>query len=150
MTTPHYTIIQLREATPQIAAQLTSLITHLTDAPQAKMGEERLRAIVGDPSTALLVASGKDGDIVGMLTIAHLTLPTSEKLWIEDVVVSPVVRGCGIGRRLVEAAIEWGSVHYPAATIYLTSNPSRIAARELYRSLGFEEYNTGVFRYNNQ
>lgn len=31
-------------------------------------------------------------------------------------------------------------------TITLTSNPSRTAARSLYRSEGFEEYNTGVFR----
>ena len=30
--------------------------------------------------------------------------------------------------------------------IYLTSNPSRVSARNLYRSEGFEEYETGVFR----
>ena len=31
-------------------------------------------------------------------------------------------------------------------SLYLTSNPSRTAARALYRSEGFEEYETGVFR----
>ena len=31
-------------------------------------------------------------------------------------------------------------------SLYLTSNPSRTAARALYRSEGFEEYQTGVFR----
>lgn len=31
-------------------------------------------------------------------------------------------------------------------SLYLTSNPKRTAARALYRSEGFEEYETGVFR----
>jgi hypothetical protein len=30
--------------------------------------------------------------------------------------------------------------------VYLTSNPSRVAARRIYKSEGFEEYETGVFR----
>lgn len=149
MTTTHPTIHQLQEVTPEVAAQLKVLFGHLTDTPQAEPCEERLRAIVESPHAALFVALS-EGEIVGALTIVHLSLPTSEKLWIEDVVVNPAARGAGLGRKLVVAAKEWGLEHYPSAVIYLTSNPSRTAARALYRSLGFEEYNTGVFKFNNQ
>jgi ribosomal protein S18 acetylase RimI-like enzyme len=149
MTTPGTIIYQLQEVTPEDATQLKALFGHLTDTPQAEPCEERLSAIVESPHAALFVAR-HEGVIVGSLTIAHLSLPTSEKLWIEDVVVSPAARGQGLGRRLVMAAQEWGRNHYPSAVIYLTSNPSRTAARALYRSLGFEEYNTGVFKFNNQ
>lgn len=149
MTTTHPTIHRLQEVTPEVAAQLKVLFGHLTDTPQAEPCEERLRAIVESPRAALFVALS-EGEIVGALTIVHLSLPTSEKLWIEDVVVSPAARGVGLGRKLVVAAQKWGVKHHPSAVIYLTSNHSRTAARALYRSLGFEEYNTGVFKFNNQ
>ena len=149
MTTPKPIIYPLQEVSPEDAAQLKALFGHLVATPQAEPCEERLRAIVANPHAALFVAR-TEGEIVGALTIAHLSLPTSEKLWIEDVVVSPAARGQGLGRKLVMAAQEWGRNHYPSAVIYLTSNPSRTAARALYRSLGFEEYNTGVFKFSNQ
>lgn len=145
MTTNNPVIEPLCEATIEVAAQLEVLMPHLTAERRPVIDKERLRMIVENPHSALFVAR-LGGEIVGSLTVAHYTTPVTDKLWIEDVVVSPSARGLGLGRRLVEAAIEWGDAHFPTATIYLTSNPSRIAARKLYTSLGFEEYNTGVFR----
>jgi ribosomal protein S18 acetylase RimI-like enzyme len=78
------------------------------------------------------------------LTICH-TLACS-KYWIEDVVVDPAHRGEGVGRALVRAAVNHVKENETVPAIYLTSNPSRVAARSLYMSEGFEEYNTGVFR----
>jgi ribosomal protein S18 acetylase RimI-like enzyme len=78
------------------------------------------------------------------LTICH-TLACS-KYWIEDVVVDPAHRGEGVGRALVRAAVNYVKENETVPAIYLTSNPSRVAARRLYMSEGFEEYNTGVFR----
>ena len=145
MTTPFCDIDILREATESSAAQLESLMAHLTTSQRPEIDVERLGKIVGDPHLALFVAR-REGEIVGSLTIVHYVAPVGEKLWIEDVVVAPSARGRGLGRRLVEAALEWGRAHYPAVKVYLTSNPSRTAARALYASLGFEEYNTGVFK----
>ena len=80
-----------------------------------------------------------------MLTLGKYYSPTGCKAWIEDVVVDNAYRGQGLGRMLVEEAIEqargWG-----AETLMLTSNPKRIAANALYRSLGFEPKETNVYR----
>lgn len=145
MTTNYPDIEPLREATVEVAAQLEALMPHLTASQRPVVDVERLRMIVENSHSALFVAHC-EGEVVGALTVAHYTTPVADRLWIEDVVVAPSARGLGLGRRLVEAAIEWGGAHFPTATIYLTSNPSRTAARALYTSLGFEEYNTGVFR----
>ena len=53
-------------------------------------------------------------------------------------------RGRGLGRKIMEitlAAMRKAGV----ASIELTSHPSRVAARALYRSLGFKPRKTGVF-----
>lgn len=138
-------LCELQEATAPMASQLDVLLGHLTTAPRPKMDQGRLEAIISNPHTRLFVALSQE-EVVGSLTITHYSIPTGEKLWIEDVVVSPSARGLGVGRGLVEAAIEWGHANHPTATTYLTSNPSREAARNLYKSMGFEEYETGVFR----
>jgi GNAT superfamily N-acetyltransferase len=145
MSTSHLYIEQLCDVTIHVAAQIEVLMSHLTAVQRPVVDVERLRMIVENPHSALFVAHC-EGEIVGALTVAHYTTPVTDKLWIEDVVVAPSARGLGLGRKLVEAAIEWGRESFPTATIYLTSNPSRTAARALYASMGFEEYNTGVFR----
>ena len=71
---------------------------------------------------------------------------TGDKYWIEDVIVHEAFRGQGIGKALVKAAVEHVKESGKPYRIYLTSNPSRTAARNLYSSEGFEEYDTGVFR----
>jgi ribosomal protein S18 acetylase RimI-like enzyme len=70
----------------------------------------------------------------------------TDKLWIEDVVVHSSARGKGIGRGLLEFALEDGRKRFPDCVFYLTSRPSRVAARKLYTDLGFQEYETGVFK----
>ncbi len=145
MPTAEVKIRPLREATEEVAARLDVLMGHLTSSPRPRLDVERLRAIVESAHATLFVAERR-GEIVGTLTAAHYTAPVGEKLWIEDVVVAPEARGEGIGRRLVEAAVELGAERYPTATICLTSNPSRTEARRLYTSVGFEVYDTGLFR----
>ena len=145
MPTAEVTIRPLREASEEVAARLDVLMGHLTSSPRPRLDVERLRAIVESAHATLFVAE-RSGEIVGTLTATHYTAPVGEKLWIEDVVVAPEARGEGIGRRLVEAAVELGAERYPTATICLTSNPARTEARRLYTSVGFEVYDTGLFR----
>jgi ribosomal protein S18 acetylase RimI-like enzyme len=52
--------------------------------------------------------------------------------------VRPQARGAGIGARLVEAVIEHARAH--VELIELTVISENLAARRLYRRLGFEEY----------
>jgi len=82
-----------------------------------------------------------------MLTIGTYDIPSGTKVWIEDVVVDESHRGEGIGRQLTLFAIDFAkSKGYK--TLELTSRPSRIAANQLYRTLGFTLRETNVYRYN--
>ena len=106
---------------------------------------ERLQRIVQSPTTHLLAATTEDGAIAGVLTLVFFDIPTYCKAWIEDVITDSDYRGQGIGRALVERAVEMAN-DYGADGIYLTSRPSREVARALYRKVGFEEVPTTVFR----
>lgn len=126
-------------------AQVDSLL-HILAPSMPSVNESRLRALLGDESFHLFVAEDSDGILSGMLTLTCCQTLARSKYWIEDVIVRPEFRGQGIGRALVEAAVDHVKETCAEAVIYLTSNPSRQAARALYRSVGFEDYETGVFR----
>lgn len=87
-----------------------------------------------------------DSKLIGMLTLCACPTLAQDKLWIEDVIVDDSCRGKGVGRALVNAAVKHARSKWPGNTLYLTSNPTRKAARALYTSEGFEGYDTGVFR----
>jgi ribosomal protein S18 acetylase RimI-like enzyme len=125
-----------------LANLLPQLSTSATE-PTAQYVEE----LISREDTHLFVACGESGEIVGMLTLLFVAIPTGRKAWIEDVVTDAESRGCGVGRALVERAIEIARTE-GARRIYLTSNPSRTAAHALYKSCGFVEYDTAVFRLN--
>lgn len=108
---------------------------------------EQLVRMVEAPLCHLLVAEEK-GVIVGMLTLALYDTLGARRAWIEDVVVSSSARGRGIGRALVERARD-KACEAGATTLALTSAPHRTAARTLYRSEGFEQVDTTLFRINN-
>ena len=58
----------------------------------------------------------------------------AKRLWVE-----PSFRGRGIGRGLLEAAIDWARSHGYGAVVLDTVNEAMPEAAELYRSMGFEE-----------
>ena len=118
---------------PQLSASATE--------PIAQYVEE----LISREDTHLFVACGESGEIVGMLTLLIVAIPTSRKAWIEDVVIDAVHRGEGIGEALVKRAVEVARAE-GAKRIYLTSNPKREAAHRLYKRCGFEQYDTAVFR----
>lgn len=101
-----------------------------------------------------LIASGRlafygafvDGGLVGMASVIPLKTAVSDKLWIEDVCVLSSCRGLGLGRALMEFVLSDAATLFGGGTFWLTSRPSRTAARALYQSLGFVEHSTGVFR----
>lgn len=125
--------------------QLDELL-HKLDPQAPALSRTRLESLAGEADFKLFTASDSDGNLAGMLTLTCCQTLSRSKYWIEDVVVDPVCRGKGIGRALVRAAVNFVKEKKDDSVIYLTSNPSRIAARALYRSEGFEEYETGVFR----
>ena len=135
----------LQELNKTNAARIDTLLHMLSpDAPT--LGHARLAELLAGDSFWLFVAEDADGELAGMLTLTRCHTLSRSKFWIEDVIVDPTYRGQGVGRDLVHAAVEYVKDYRQGSSLYLTSNPSRTAARALYRSEGFEEYNTGVFR----
>jgi ribosomal protein S18 acetylase RimI-like enzyme len=106
---------------------------------------EHLRAIVEGADTVLFLAR-LDGRVVGILTLAMYRIPTGNRAWIEDVIVDEVAAGQGIGEALSVAAIEEAR-RRGAKDVRLTSRPKREAANRLYRRIGFEIYETNVYKY---
>ncbi|WP_299548532.1 GNAT family N-acetyltransferase [Seonamhaeicola sp.] len=104
-----------------------------------------LETIVYSDNTKLFIA--KEGhDIIGTLTLVFNKIPTGEKAWIEDVVVSDKSRGKGIGKSLTQFAVDY-AISKGVNKIDLTSSPERIAANNLYQKLGFKKRATNVYRY---
>jgi ribosomal protein S18 acetylase RimI-like enzyme len=135
------------QVTPEIVDAVARLVPQLSRSAPAPTGAE-LAELVASPATKLFLArNGDGGEIVGMLTLALVRIPTGLRAWIEDVVVAEAARGMGCGEALSRAALDAASVA-GARTVDLTSRPSREAANRLYRRLGFVERATNVYRYD--
>ncbi len=106
--------------------------------------EELLNNALNDANVHVYVIRD-EGHIVatGTLCIKHTLEFTIAD--IESVVVSSKCRGRGYGKELMTAMVEAArkmNVHH----IQLTSNPARVAANQLYQSLGFERYETNCYK----
>ncbi len=131
----------MRSISDEERQQIAALVAQLTTK---QVDPSRFDEVVDSHNTLLLTARC-NGRIVGVLVLALYPTLTGRKAWIEDVVVDNAERGAGIGRALVEQAIAEASER-GAATLDLTSNPSRQVAHRLYRACGFEERVTTPFR----
>lgn len=125
------------------------LIPQLSSSSPPPTAAELL-SIIDNPNSVLFIAE-IDGDddvrsVVGSLTLAFYRIPTGLKAWIEDVVVDESARGLGVGEALNVAAID-ESRQRGAKNVSLTSRSSREAANRLYQRLGFEPYETNLYRF---
>lgn len=137
------TIRHITEFDPSLTEPIARLLGQLTSQPVA-FTDDDLRAICQSENCRLMVMYA-DGGPVGMVTVGHYLAPTGCKAWIEDVVLDSSLRGRGLGRTLVAHAIDYARTLAPC-TLMLTSRPSRIEANALYRSAGFEQRETNVYK----
>jgi ribosomal protein S18 acetylase RimI-like enzyme len=134
------------EVDDELVAAFERLVPQLSRSnPPPTRGE--LEAIVSSPTTDVFVARTDDGTIVGSLTLAMFRIPTAMRAWIEDVVVDDEARGQGVGEALNRAALDHARAA-GAATVDLTSRPSREDANRLYQRLGFQQRATNVYRFD--
>jgi ribosomal protein S18 acetylase RimI-like enzyme len=133
------------EVTDELVATFARLIPQLSSSSPGPTAAE-LDAIISAPDQVLFLAE-LDGVVVGSLTLAWYRMPTGVKAWIEDVVVDESARGHGVGDALNRAAIDEAR-RRGAKHVNLTSRPSREAANRLYQRLGFQPYDTNLYRYD--
>ena len=133
------------EVSDSLVAAFARLIPQLSSSNPPPTRAELAEMIDSEASTVLVAEH--DGEIVGTLTLVMFRIPTAVRAWIEDVVVDSEARGLGVGHALNEAALERARAA-GAATVDLTSRPSREAANRLYQRLGFVPRSTNVYRYD--
>ncbi len=96
---------------------------------------ERIRGLLAEGSTtALLAGTGPDG--LALMRFRPSLWTDGLECYLAELYVVPVLRGNGIGRALMEAAIA-GARDAGADYMELNTGEDDVAARTLYESLGF-------------
>lgn len=135
--------IEIEDLKPGYLDHINSLLSQLSTSSHT-ITEADLNSLISS-SQSHLYALEYDEKFIGMVTLCIYQSPTGRKAWIEDVVVDQNYRGKGYGKVMIEKVIEQcrnrGNV-----TQMLTSRPSRVAANQLYKSLGFETRETNVYK----
>ena len=136
-------ITRMTSCTDMDFRQIEELIGVLSSS--CKANREIIEEVLSKKDSHLIVARDEEGRIVGMTTICCFTIPTGRHATIEDVVVLPECQGTGLGRRLVEEALDYLRSTGQAYKVGLTSKPARVAANALYRKMGFKQKETNVY-----
>jgi ribosomal-protein-alanine N-acetyltransferase len=111
----------------------------LTTSDWRSAGDERryLKAIRRYPNAAVFVAESDEGEIVGRLSLSRDQHPSSSHVADLGLMVAAGWRRQGIGRALLEAAVEWAR-GAGVRKLELHVFPHNGAAIKLYESFGFE------------
>ena len=136
-------ILELTTLTDQQTADLLDLMAQLN--PKLQITPKMLQDAAQAPSTHLFAAV-EAGRIVGTASLCVSFSPTGAKGGIEDVVVHSDFRGQHLGRWLIQHLIDYAKARLPHIVLHLTSRPEREAANKLYQALGFQPYETNVYK----
>jgi predicted GNAT family N-acyltransferase len=136
-------IYKLVTVTDSVLNAFIKLIPQLSSSC-ALLKKKDLEIIVNFDNTHLFIAE-ENNEILGTLTLVFNTIPTGDKVWIEDVVVDKASRGKGVGKELMQFSIEYAT-NKNVKNINLASNPERVSVNKLYQKLGFIQRETNVYR----
>lgn len=128
---------------PNYLSDINHLLSQLSNHP-VNLEETDLRDIISSTCSRLFMLLHEEHGI-GMISLCSYKSPTGTKAWIEDVVIDSAFRNKGLGRLMMKNVVDIVRCQGDA-TIMLTSRPSRIAANQLYQSLGFEKKETNVYK----
>jgi len=136
---------RVREATAEDAEVIHSLAGELAQTvsdspPLLEDIRGRLLELVGEPRARVLVAEGKGGTVIGVVSLwikpdlAHGDIVVEVPM----LVVAESSRREGVGKLLMEEVRRLAAEH-GANLIELVATTQNVAAREFYRALGFVE-----------
>ncbi|MFI7641257.1 GNAT family N-acetyltransferase [Nonomuraea sp. NPDC049400] len=135
-----------KEDVPAIVAMLAD--DHLGATREGDPHDERYLAaferVDADPYDELIVAE-QDGEVVGTMQLTYLAGLSrlgAERCQIEAVRVAAAARGQGLGRRMIQWAVDRARER-GCAMVQLTSDKSRTDAHRFYDNLGFTASHVG-------
>jgi GNAT superfamily N-acetyltransferase len=108
------------------------------EQPSDEQFEAGVRRLLADPNSEFLVG-GEPAAGVCQLRFRYGLWYDRDDCWLEDLYVEEAARGTGLGRALVDAAIERARDR-GCARIELDVNEMNAAALALYESLGFSNW----------
>lgn len=113
------------------------LASFLADSHSPAYYEE----FIADPETAIWVAEDGEGRLAGYATAGPCGLPVEAMPAgsgeLKRLYVSKEAQGSGLGKALLEAALEWLEGRFPH--VYLGVYSENAKAQDLYRRYGFEK-----------
>lgn len=145
--------ISIRKA---VEADLTAIVAMLADDalgatredntnPLNRCYSDAFRAIESDPNQLLAVVE-HDGKLIGCLQLSFIPGLSRKGMWrgqIESVRIASQTRGSGIGRQMIEWAIDQCRTRN-CGLVQLTTDKSRTDAHRFYQSLGFVVSHEGM------
>ncbi len=133
-------ILQKEDLTPAIKIEISDLFKTLN----ADIEQWDINDVLGQGNEFICVCCWDNEKLVGMASLATYKVISGHKGMVEDVVVSEEIRGKGIGRKLMEMLISEGQ-KLNLSEILLFSGHHRKPAIALYKSLGFNLKNSGIY-----
>ncbi len=133
---------EIRRGTREDARAIARLLTQLGRPCDAACVPARLeRFAAGGPSVALLATRGRH--VLGLAAVHVIPMLQVDRdvAWLTALVVEESARGTGVGRALVEAAIEFAS-RAGCDHLSTTTQDECNGAQGFYEAMGFER--TGV------
>ncbi len=130
----------IRLATEDDAADVARLMSGFRDwqgksVPADDVIERTVRQLLADPNTEYLLAGDPPAGVCQLRYRLSVWTGTND-CCLEDLFVEAGARGSGLGRQLVDAALEQARKR-GCARIDLDANETNEPALELYRSMGF-------------
>jgi ribosomal protein S18 acetylase RimI-like enzyme len=130
---------------PALLQAINSLLPQLTSSGRTMTAAE-LNAMIVSPHTTLFIAK-KQATIIGIICLVVVQMPTGLRSYLGDLVVDSSCRGRGVGRALLQAAIDRAG-DFGVRTIDATTRSSRIGAISLYERVGLRRRDTVPIRYS--
>jgi ribosomal protein S18 acetylase RimI-like enzyme len=134
--------VRIRPASPNDAPAAVGLMAQLAEFSHGQVDagvEERFRAMLELPTHAIFVAEDEREQVIGLLSISQRwTLwHTGPCALIEELVVNEGARGQGVGRALIQAAIDWARAQ-GCSEIEVSTEADNLKAQAFYQRLGFD------------
>lgn len=127
------------EDLPQLTELLHLLFSQESDfQPDARKQRRALRMLLDSPSAGQVLVARQANRVVGMVSLLF-TISTAEgglACWLEDMIIHPACRHCGIGSQLLEHAVAHARSRKIRRITLLTERTNGSAQR-FYESHGF-------------